>query len=316
MTSIPQWFQSESGDYVLEAQLPLKHRFLRWVGRQTWILRGHDRLLRLLYNPDANKHFKFEVDFFGQRYRGDLGHFIDWNVFCYGSYAYHELLLLRDIAGELKTLRTAPISFYDVGANVGNHTLFMAPHVDKIFAFEPFGLVRAFIEDKIALNGLTNVTIFPFALGETDGDVPYYPSPDGNSGAGTLIENRLSTSADPAIVQIRRGDSFLKKENLPRIDLIKADVEGFEAFVFRGLSDRIRQDKPAIILEISEDSRKGFGSEDAFRQTFYEGALFAEVAGGNGRPYKLKPFKYDTAEEVLVMPPELSGLMKKLTHGA
>src|SRR5664279_341279 len=230
MTSIPQWLPSDTGDYVLEAQLPLKYRLLRWLGRQTWIYRGHDQLLRLLYDPDANKHFKFEIGFFGQRYRGDLGHFIDWNVFCYGSYAYNELLLLSDIARELKTLRPAPISFFDVGANVGNHTLFMAPHVDKVFAFEPFALVRAFIEDKIALNGLTNVIIFSFALGETDGDVPYFPASDGNSGAGTLIENRLNTSADPAIVQVRRGDSFLKKESLPRIDIIKADVEGFEAF--------------------------------------------------------------------------------------
>jgi hypothetical protein len=139
---------------------------------------------------------------------------------------------------------------------------------------------------------------------------------DGNSGAGTLIENRLNTSADPAIVQIRRGDSFLKKESLPRIDIIKADVEGFEAFVFRGLSDRIRQDKPAILLEISDDSREGFGSEDVFKHAFYEGALFAEVAGGNGRPYKLKPFNYGTAAEVLVMPPEMSGLMKRLSQSA
>lgn len=126
----------------------------------------------------------------------------------------------------------------------------------------------------------------------------------------------MSTENQSAKTRLLEVSSFLKKESLPRIDLIKADVEGFEAFVFRGLSDRIRQDKPAIILEISEDSRKGFGSEDAFRKTFYEGALFAEVAGGNGRPYRLKPFKYGTAAEVLVMPPEMSGIMKKLTHGA
>jgi hypothetical protein len=44
--------------------------------------------------------------------------------------------------------------------------------------------------------------------------------------------------------------------------------------------------------------------------------LFAEVAGGNGRPYKLKPFNYGTAAEVLVMPPEMSGLMKRLSQSA
>jgi hypothetical protein len=159
--------------------LPLKHRLLRWLGRQTWIYRGHDQLLRLLYNPDANKHFKFEVEFFGQRYCGDLGHFIDWNVFCYGSYAYNELLLLSDIARELKTLRPAPISFFDVVPTLAiircswHRTWTNSSHLSPSFWF--------MLSLKIALNGLTNVIIFPFALGETDGDVPYFPAPDGNS---------------------------------------------------------------------------------------------------------------------------------------
>lgn len=305
--SVPQWLQSGPGDYVLEAQLPSKYRFIRWVGRQTWIPKGHDRLLRLLYNPEANKHFKFEVDFFGQRYRGDLGHYIDWSVFCYGAYEYAELSLLRDIALSLKGLRPAPISFYDVGANVGNHTLFMAPRVDEVFAFEPFPLVRADMEDKIVLNGVKNVTIFPFALGETDGNVQYFPA-----SAGTLIENRPGSFGSPVAVQIRQGDSLLNTEGLPRIDILKVDVEGSEASVFRGLADRIRRDRPAILTEVSDESRDGFGSQDAFTAAFYKGALLAEVGGRNGRTYKLKPFRYTTAREVLILPPEMSGLMEKL----
>jgi hypothetical protein len=153
---------------------------------------GFLEAIRLLHRPEANKHFKFEVDFFGLRYRGDLG----WCVFCYGSYCYHELSLLREIALNLKVMRQRPISFYDIGANVGHHALFMAQHVDKVFAFEPFPLVRALIKDKIALNGITNVTICPIALGEADGDVPYYPSC--SSGARTLLAGRPGNYANPS----------------------------------------------------------------------------------------------------------------------
>jgi FkbM family methyltransferase len=308
--TLPQWSQSGPGDHISEPQFPLKYRFIRWLGRQTWIPRGRNRLLRLLHDPD--EHFKFEVDFFNQRYRGDLGHYIDWTVFCYGSYAYHELALLRDVAWKLKELRPAPITFYDIGANVGHHTLFMAPQVDEVIAFEPFALVRVLMNDKIALNGITNVTIFPFALGETDGDVQYFPASDSNSGAGTLVENRLGNFGSPVVVQMRRGDSFLDSKGLPRIDILKLDVEGFEASVVRGMADRIRRDRPAILTEMSDESREGFGSQDAFAAVFYEGALMNEIGGSQGRTYKFMSFNYASAREVLILPPEMSGLLATL----
>jgi FkbM family methyltransferase len=314
MTTLPQWRQPGTGIYVTEARLPLKYRLIRWLGRRSWMPRN--RILRLLHDPDANKHFNFEVDFFGHRYRGDLGHFIDWSVFCYGAYAYNELALLRDFALNLKGLRPAPISFYDIGANIGHHTLYMAARVDKVFAFEPFALVRALMEERLALNGVTNVTIFPVALGETEGDAPYYPALDSNSGAGTLIKNRPGKFGSPVIVQVRRGDHLLNNEGLPRIDLLKVDVEGFEAYVFRGLASRIRQDRPAILAEMSDESRNGFGSKEAFAAGFYEGALIREIGGRNGQTYKLKPFDYATSREVLILPPEMSGVRGRLTQGA
>ncbi len=55
-----------------------------------------------------------------------MDNFIDWSVFHYGGYARHELLLLADLAGALRSSAHRQLAFFDIGANVGNHSLFMA----------------------------------------------------------------------------------------------------------------------------------------------------------------------------------------------
>jgi hypothetical protein len=74
---------------------------------------------------------------------------------------------------------------------------------------------------------------------------------------------------------------------------MKVDVEGFEPLVFRGLMGRIHSDRPPILSELSNRSRTGFGSEAKFRETFWKDAVFAEVAGRQGCPFRLKPFRYE-----------------------
>src|SRR5208283_2642076 len=105
----------QAKEYVTEAKLPLRLRLIRWLGRQTWIPRGQDRLLRLVLNPDTCRHYFFEVDFFGLKYRGDLAHYVDWMVFCYGSAAMAELTLLREIVKAIRSRNTDPVLFLDIG---------------------------------------------------------------------------------------------------------------------------------------------------------------------------------------------------------
>jgi FkbM family methyltransferase len=290
--------------------LPIKLKALRWLGRQTWIPRGHDALLRMACNPDKCKPYSFNVDFFGRRYAGDLAaSFIDWSVFMYGSYSYNELSLLEEIAHEMKRERRT-ITYYDIGANVGHHTLFMARLADQIFAFEPFAPVRKLIESKISLNKLNNVEVFPFALGSVEDELSFFPGRGRNTGTGTLVGGHGGGFANPVTVPVRVGDSVCEQRSLPPLDIVKIDVEGFEPFVLRGLSRRIRQDRPVILTEFGEISRRGLDSEEDFAKLFYEGAIFAEVGGRNGHRFELRPFNYATSEEVLIVPPEWAGFVR------
>lgn len=87
---------------------------------------------------------------------------------------------------------------------------------------------------------------------------------------------------------------------------MKVDVEGFEPHVFRGLKGRIHSDRPPILSELTDRSRAGFGSEARFRETFWNNAVFAEVAGRHGCPFRLKPFRYKSTGEMLIVPPEMA----------
>lgn len=53
---------------------------------------------------------------------------------------------------------------------------------------------------------------------------------------------------------------------------MKVDVEGFEAAVFRGpnLSERLRRDRPILLVEISGTDRSGFGDVEGLTEAIYE----------------------------------------------
>lgn len=309
---------SGSDGYTTRAEaaypaFPLRLKLLRWVGRQTWLPKGQDWILRKIWHPETGQAFPFVADFFGMRYPGDIARTIDWNVWAYGSYAYSELTLLNDLSSWLHKKRDT-VTFFDAGANVGHHTLYMAGRADKVIAFEPFAVVRELIQQKLELNRLSCVTVLPVALGEKDETLRYYPGGKGNSGAGTFLPEEIGTYEEPVEIRVCNGDRLFAELALPRMDILKMDVEGFEPLVLRGLSSRMHQDRPMVLMELNARSRSGFGSEAGFRSAFWDGALFAEVRGRRGCPFKLKPLHYETADEVLILPPEAAEFMQgKLT---
>ena len=292
-------------DAVPGSSLPLRLKFFRFVGRQTWIPRGQDWVLRNTW-PNAGRSFPFEIDFFGRRYRGDLSQFLDWAVFAYGAYAMRELTLLSALAKRIRADKKS-LTFYDIGANLGHHTLFMSRYADQVIAFEPFPRLQEAIREKIRLNNLTNVRLVPYALGIEDANLDYYPGSGGNSGSGTFMPEAFEVYGPAVKIGIRAGDQLHSELALPAIDLLKIDVEGFESQVFQGLRNRIKHDRPPIVMEMGNRCRSGFGSERAFQDSFYPDAVFAEICGRNGRPYTLKRFHYESSCEALVVPPELEG---------
>lgn len=261
--------------------------------------------MRALADPNRTGPTPFSCNFFGKIYRGDLSYLIDWSVYMFGAYAPHELMALQDAAAALPAGRTTT-TFYDVGANVGQHSLFMSSHVGRVMAFEPFDAARDQLKQKIADNKLNTIEVFPIGLGSTNGPRIFHVPTTNNIGKGSFD---LITGLDALEVMVRRGDDLIAEQSLPRIDILKIDVEGFEAPVFEGLHSAISRDRPVILTEISGNTRSGFGSLARFRSALYPGATIFDLQATRNRDYRLQPVEFDRCDELLIVPEEMVARM-------
>ncbi|WP_234733934.1 FkbM family methyltransferase [Tellurirhabdus bombi] len=243
--------------------MPLKS-LLRILGHQKWIRFGiRDRIIRTFDNIDTRPKELFSVPFFGQTYTGDLSVYIDWSTYYYGSYEGEELSLMRDAL----TGVADPIVL-DIGANIGHHSLFASTLAKEVHAFEPFPEVFSKIYDKIKINSINNIKVHEIGLGETNETLPYSVPSNSNTGVGSFSGEAVNNSST-IYLPIRVGDEYLKSYNLPKIDYIKMDIEGFESQALRGLKNTILFHRPIVFFEWSAYGRKlNIESESLFPKDY------------------------------------------------
>jgi FkbM family methyltransferase len=281
------------------------------IGHRHW-LRGRDRILRAFSHPDRQKPHPFETEFFGIAYTGNMANFIDWTVFYYGAYSINELRLLGALADALRA-QGKPVNFFDVGANIGHHTLFMSRHSDRVFSFEPFPAVRDEMERKLKHAGAGNVTVFPVALGNRNETATFHPPTGANQGTGTLGD-LLPENASSQSISVRavRGDDFFAAQHLPPVSLLKMDVEGFEVNALEGMRETLWRDRPPILMEIQRVGDSGVDNSSRILSLLYPDYLLFEVGSSRGT-YTLRPFSTAKTDEALVLPAELAGIIPGAT---
>ena len=118
---------------------------------------------------------------------------------------------------------------------------------DKIWTFEPNKLMYNSSLKTISLNGLKNVEIFPYAIGDFNGK-GLLKHIDKN---GLEMGPRSEMGVDGVEVDMVKLDSIIPKST--KISLIHLDLEGYEFEALNGAKEIIGRDKPIIVLEI--DSR-------------------------------------------------------------
>ncbi len=161
----------------------------------------------------------------------------------FGGYEAEELAMQFKLAD-------AASHILDVGGNYGWYALHMAKkHQDaQVYSFEPVPHSFQCLKRNIALNGVSNVKTFDFALSDRAGSFPFYYEP-------TLSVNASlrNVSGNPKIREItcstKTMDQFCLSHGV-RADFIKCDVEGAELLVFKGAAQVLMQDKPVIFTEM------------------------------------------------------------------
>jgi FkbM family methyltransferase len=154
--------------------------------------------------------------------------------------------------------------FVDVGANCGLYTLFAARAVGRagrVVAFEPSPREFRRLRDAVALNGFTQVALHQAAVSDAPGVVTLRIAEPGFAGHNTMAErfayDRV-VAAEVASVPAVTLDAALAA--LPRLDMIKLDIEGAELRALRGAAATLARLRPALLLEVYEDALAGNGA--------------------------------------------------------
>ncbi len=137
----------------------------------------------------------------------------------------------------------------DVGANIGNHTIFLAHHFTEVISFEPVPENAAILRNNVFIHKLEKkVTIVEKGLSSTHAKLAIDDSDRENTNCGLISEKAITS--DKRLIEVARGDDIIESLRVKRkISCIKIDVEGMEPDVIKGLSKVIKKDKPFIFWE-------------------------------------------------------------------
>lgn len=144
------------------------------------------------------------------------------------------------ILDELVRRVTRPGVIVDVGAHIGNHTVFFAeylPHT-AIHAFEPWADNRELLERNVAR--FPEVQVHPLALSDRRRQFPMMA--DANLGHVRAAEHPADVQQTPQAVP-------LDELELTDVTLLKIDVEGHEPQVLAGAALTIARSRPLILIE-------------------------------------------------------------------
>jgi len=140
----------------------------------------------------------------------------------------------------------------DIGAGLGDFAVHAArrnPH-GVIYAFEPFPESFALLEENVRLNGLENVSMFPYAVGAASGgQLTLYAT-------GEAVQHRTAGAASVAApafdVTTVSLDRIFEEQNLTQCDFLKIDCEGAEYEILLNASDQTLSRIRHVCLEYHE----------------------------------------------------------------
>lgn len=235
----------------IEPPVSLPDRLLRAFGHLPIVPRGaRVRLVNMWRPTDKAPDLRFEVPFFGMKYKGTLACEIDRQVFFFGAYEPEMLVVLGDLLARMDS----PI-VGDIGANVGHHSLYFSKLAAHVHSFEPWSKVRDRLDGHLHDNSIGNVTVHHVALGAEDETRIYYAPTGGNSGTGSFVSTHAPDRNRPAEpLAIVNGDRYLEQNGIEKLDLVKIDVEGWELFVLKGLAQTIDRCRPVVLFEQSRST--------------------------------------------------------------
>lgn len=138
----------------------------------------------------------------------------------------------------------------DIGAGLGDFSIFAAKkHAsNRVIGLEPFPESFDLLNQNIAINGITNITAVPVAVGKENGRMQLV-----TSGAAvqhsTSLDDIAAQNATRIDVQTRTLDALFADHGIEQCDFLKLDCEGGEYDILFNASDEALSKISYICME-------------------------------------------------------------------
>jgi FkbM family methyltransferase len=144
----------------------------------------------------------------------------------------------------------------DIGANLGYYSCIFASKTGasgKVLAVEPIELYRRILTKNTA--DFPQVTILPFALGETEGTLKM-GNPSQEKHRHGLMRVLRDDEAGNEFYEVPVKNPLQLFNDLPKIDYIKCDIEGYEVPVIPAMRPLIEKHRPLMQVETEGENKK------------------------------------------------------------
>ena len=212
------------------------------------------------YLTSRKKKFEFETNIYGTKLfikadsQSNIDRVATSNKFINDDFTYSYTDPIKGIFN----LNLHNWTMIDIGANVGTYSIAATEAgAIKVFAIEP-GRTFKRLKYNVYLNKLEKkIKIYNFGISEADGYLNWYEELN-NIGNAHLLKNKNDIdltktntflSENFIRVKVRTLKSFIIKNKIDKIDLIKIDVEGMEWDIIKNCEKIIKIHKPIFLIE-------------------------------------------------------------------
>ncbi len=160
---------------------------------------------------------------------------------------------------EFKCKKKNKIVFYDVGANIGTHSIALSNIFKNkivIKAFEAQSNIYEMFNQSIKINNLNNIELFHKVVSDKNDeivriDLPDYSKHNNFAGLELLKPFQNSDNAQMQKSGIFENVKSIKLDNFnEEVDFMKIDVEGMENLVLKGSKNLIVNHRPFLFMEL------------------------------------------------------------------
>lgn len=150
----------------------------------------------------------------------------------------------------------------DAGANIGFYSLIASSKLSergKVFSFEPVPSNYEQLEYNIKKSNNSKIEVIKMGLWNKEDTLKFSLDETHSDNHGSFTAGKVTNSSQYFECPVNSLDSLLDNETIPKVDLIKMDIEGSELFALQGAIKSIESYKPTILMEINKFACNSFG---------------------------------------------------------